>query len=154
MAQLLSARLSEQTADRVKQYARKKQRSVNETIALALEEWLRQNEFAFIEFRDTRDGRVAFMKNSRLTVSWVVKVAKSSQMDIGKVCEHWPHRPRAWVQAALNYYEAYPEEIDSQIADYDAITPETLKRQLPQMEFMAVPAEVLAETSERAEASE
>ena len=47
MPQLVSARLSDKTADRVKQYARKKQRSVNETVSIALEEWLRQNEFAF-----------------------------------------------------------------------------------------------------------
>lgn len=148
MAQLVSARLSEQTAARVKLYARKKQRSVNETVSLALEEWLRQNEFAFIEFRDTRQGRIAYMKNSRLAVYWVVKVAKSYDMDIDKLCAYWPNRPRAWVQAALNYYAAYPEEIDAQIADDDAITPETLRRQLPQMEMVVIPADALTEASE------
>ena len=132
----------------MKQYARRKQRSVNETVSLALEEWLRQNEFAFIEFRDTRDGRAAYMKNSRLPVYWVVKVAKSYQMDLSKVCEYWPNRPRAWVQAALNYYEAYPDEINAQIADYDSITPEMLKRRLPQMEMIPIPAAVLAEAQE------
>jgi len=148
MTQLVSARLPDQTAERVKQYARKKQRSVNETIALAIDEWLRQNEFAFIEFRETRDGRIAYMKNSRLAVYWVIKVAKGYDMDIGKVCAYWPDRPRAWVQAAFNYYEAYPAEIDAQIADYDAISLETLRRQLPQMEVHTVPASVLSEATE------
>src|SRR5579862_5609120 len=134
MAQLISARLPDQTAERVKQYARRKQRSLNETVTTALEEWLRQNEFAYIEFRETPDGRMAYMKNSRLPVYWVIKIAKSFQMDIEKVCAYWPHRLRAWVQAAFHYYEAYSEEIDTQIALYDAVTFDTLKRQLPQIE--------------------
>ena len=145
MAQLISARLPEKTADRVKQYARRKQRSLNETISLALEEWLRQNEFAFIEFRDTPDGRMAYMKNSRLPVYQVIKVARSYQMDIDKVCAYWPHRLRAWVQAAFHYYEAYPEEIDTQLALDDAVTFDTLKRQLPQMEPLTIPEAVLRE---------
>lgn len=56
MSQLISARLPDATAERVKQFAWRKQRSVNETVSLALEEWLRQNEFAYIEFRDTPEG--------------------------------------------------------------------------------------------------
>ncbi len=148
MAHLVSARLSEKTAERVKQYARKKQRSVNETVSLALEEWLRQNEFAFIEFRDTRDGRIAYMKNSRLPVYWILKVAKSYDMDLDKLCAYWPNRPRAWVLAALNYYEVYREEIDQQIADYDAVSFETLKRQLPQIETLVLPEKVLSEVAE------
>src|SRR5256885_779710 len=113
LTQLISARLPDKTADRVKQYAQRKQRSLNETVSLALEEWLRQNEFAFVEFRDTPHGRLAYMKSSRLPVYWVVKVAKSYQMDLDKICAHWPNRPRAWVQAAIHYYEAFPEEIDN-----------------------------------------
>jgi hypothetical protein len=76
MTQSISTRLPDPTADRMKQYARRKQRSINETIVIALEEWLRQNEFALIEFRDTPDGRMAYMKNSRLTVYWVIKMAR------------------------------------------------------------------------------
>lgn len=68
MSYLISARVPETTADRIRQYARRKQRSVNEVVTTAVEEWLRQNEFAHIEFRDTPDGRVAYMKGSRLSV--------------------------------------------------------------------------------------
>src|SRR6185503_6499637 len=103
MAQLISARLPEDTAVRVRQYAQRKQRSVNETVSIALEEWLRQNEFAYIEFRDTPDGRAAYMKNSRLPVYWLIKVAKGYDMDIEKVLAYWPNRPREFVQAAFNY---------------------------------------------------
>jgi hypothetical protein len=143
MAQLISARLPEETAVRVRQYAQRKQRSVNETVSIALEEWLRQIEFAYIEFRDTPDGRAAYMKNSRLPVYWVIKVAKGYDMDIEKVLSYWPNRPREFVQAAFNYYEAYPEEIDAQIAQHDATSYETLKRRFPQMKTFEVPQEIL-----------
>jgi hypothetical protein len=143
MSQLISARLPESTAERVKQYALRKQRSVNETVSVALEEWLRQNEHTYIEFRDTPDGRIAYMKNSRLPVYWVIKVAKSYQMDVDKVCAYWPNRLREWVQAALHYYEAYPDEIDTQISLYDSVTVESLKRKLPQMEIFTVPEPVM-----------
>lgn len=144
MSQLISARLPEPTAERIKQYARRKQRSVNETVSIALEEWIRQDEFAFIEFRETSDGRIAYMKSSRLPVYWVIMIAKSYGMDLSKTQAHWPNHPRAWVQAALNYYEAYPEEIDSQIALHAAHSSfEILKRRFPQMEAFVVPQAVL-----------
>jgi len=142
MAQLISARLPDQTAERVKQYARRKQRSLNETVSLALEEWLRQNEFAYIEFRDTPDGRLAYMKNSRLPVYWVIKVARAYDMDLDKTLAYWPNRSREWVQAAFSYYAAYPEEIEAQIAGYAATRFETLRKRFPQIEAFSVPEEI------------
>ena len=144
MTQLISARLPDPTAERVKQYAHRKQRSVNETVSIALEEWLRQNEFAFIEFRDTPDGRMAYMKNSRLPVYWVVKIAQGCDMELEKIQAYWPNRPRAWIQAALHYYEVYAKEIDAQIALHGATSSfEALKRRLPQIELFHVPPELL-----------
>jgi uncharacterized protein (DUF433 family) len=145
MSQLISARLPDKTAERVRQVAKRRQRSINEMVSLAVEEWLRQNEFALIEFRDTRDGRAAFMKDSRLPVWWVIKVAKAEGLEIEKVHRYWPNRPREWVQAALNYYAAYPEEIGAQIADHAAMTAEQMQRRFPQMETFVVPADVRGE---------
>ncbi len=140
MSQLISARVPEATADRLRQYARRKQRSVNETLSIALEEWIRQNEFAYIEFRDTPNGRMAYMKTSRLPVWWVVNLAKSYAMDAEQTAAYWNgHRSQEWVKAALNYYEAFGEEIDALIADYEATTYEQLKRRLPQLELVKVP---------------
>lgn len=68
MSYVISARIPETMGERIRQYARSKQRSINEVVRVAVEEWLRQNEFAHIEFRDTPDGRIAYMKGSRLPV--------------------------------------------------------------------------------------
>jgi uncharacterized protein (DUF433 family) len=136
MSQLISTRLPDATADRLKRYASRKQRSLNEVAIYAFEEWLRQDEFRDIEFRDTPDGtRRAYMKNSRLAVSSVIRVAKSYSMDMAQVLAHWPERSREWVQAALNYYEAFPQEMEAEIelleseANFDR-----LKRLFPNME--------------------
>ena len=139
MSSLISARVPEITAERIRQYARRKQRSINEVVSVAVEEWLRQNEYALIEFRDTPDGRVAYMKGSRLSVYWVVKIAKGYDLDVDKTVAYWNgQQSREWVQAALNYYEAFPQEIDAQIADAASQTFDTLRRKLPQLRLSEV----------------
>ena len=141
MSQLISTRVPDNTADRLKRYATRKKRSLNEVAIHVFEEWLRQDEFQDIEFRDTPDGvRRAYMKNSRLSVAWVVRVAKGYDMDIEQVLAHWPDRSREWVQAALNYYEAFTEEIDTErelMASEAAL--ETMRRRFPRMESFPVP---------------
>ncbi len=42
------------------------------------------------------------------------------------------------VQAAVNYIEAFPEEIAEQLADYDAIDFAALKRMLPNIQERVV----------------
>ncbi len=144
MTQLISARLPDPTAERVRQYAQRKQRSVNETVSIALEEWLRQNEFAFIEFRDTPNGRMAFMKSSRLPVYQLIKTARGYGMDAERMQAHWPSHPRGWILAAFYYYEAFSHEIDEQIAEYDSASSfDALKRRYPQMEAFSVQHEAM-----------
>ena len=57
---------------------------------------------------------------------------------LGRRAEHfgWPVRR---IRAALNYYEAYPAEIDQAIEDSHAMTETALRRLLPQMETLTVP---------------
>jgi hypothetical protein len=126
MSQLISTRVPDATAERLRRYASRKNRSLNEVAGHVFEEWLRQNEFYGIE-------------NSRLSVAWVIRVAKSYALDTERVIEHWPDRPREWVQAALNYYEAFPQEIDAELeqlqqeADFTA-----MKRRFPTFEAITL----------------
>ncbi len=144
MTHVLTTRLPEETAERVRQYAKRRQRSVNETVAVAIEEWLRQTEYAHIEFRDTPHGRLAYMKNSRLPVYWVIKTARSYGMDVEQTRAHWPNRPRGWVEAAVAYYQAFPQEIDDQIEDYGSGAAfATLKGPLPEIEPYDIPSDVV-----------
>jgi len=142
MPQIISLRLPDTTAERLRTAARRAGRSLNEWGALSLEEWLRQNEFADIEFRSNGGHRQACLKGA-LPIWQAVLVIRSYNMDIKRTAEHfgWPARR---IQAALNYYEAFPVEIDQAIEDNSAMTETALKRLLPQMEVLVVPAESLS----------
>jgi uncharacterized protein (DUF433 family) len=130
-------RLHDQQVARLQKYARQLGKSPGETSALIVEEKLREEEFAFIEFRASPVGRQAYMKGSRLTVWWIVHVAQHYGLDAEKTAEHF-QRPIAWVRAALNYYRAFPEEINLAIQDYRSIDFESIKRAFPNAELFTV----------------
>ena len=100
-----------------------------------VDEWLRQNRFPHIEFRTFNGEREACIKE-RLQVWQVIMVAKSYGMDTDKTAEHLSLRPEQ-VRSALNYYAAYPEEIDRALADNDRGF-ERLREMLPGIELAEV----------------
>jgi hypothetical protein len=75
------------------------------------------------------------MQGSTLAVWEVMFLLRSYKGNIAAVAKHlrWPE---AKVRAAVNYAEAFPEEISEAMAENDSADFETLKRMLPQ----AVPA--------------
>ena len=138
MAQVISFRVPDATAERLRTAARRAGRSLNEWGALSLEEWLRQNEFTDIEFRSVGGERQACLKGA-LPVWQVVQIARFYALDREQTAQHFGFSPRR-VQAALGYYEAYPAEIDLAIEDSLAMTEAALRRLLPQMEVLPVPS--------------
>ncbi len=137
MPQVISLRIPDATAERLRLTARRAGRTLNEWGALSLEEWLRQNEFADIEFRSVGGERQACLK-AALPVWQVVLVALSYDLDPERTAQHFGWPPRR-IRAALNYYEAFPTEVDQAIEDNRAMTEVALKRLLPQLEVLSVP---------------
>lgn len=144
MSQVVSTRLPDDTAERLKRFARRLGKTPSETGAMLIEESLREAEFAFIEFRNSPVGRSAYLKNSNLAVWQVMIVAQKYDLQPDKIVRHF-QRPVEWVLAALNYAEAYPVEIEDAISDYRALNYTALKRILPQTELIKVPSEVSLE---------
>ncbi len=144
MSQVVSTRLPDDTAERLKRFARRLGKTPSETSAMLIEESLREAEFAFIEFRNSAVGRCAYLKNSNLAVWQVIVTAQKYDFQPDKIALHL-RRPQEWVLAALNYAEAYPVEIEDAISDYRAMNYTALKRILPQIELIKVPSEVLFE---------
>lgn len=141
MSQVVSLRLSDETAERLKTTARRTGRTLNEAAARSLEEWLRQEEFADIEFRNFNGERHACLKGA--TPLWhVIMVARDYGMDMEKTAAHFRF-PLHRIKAAFHYYEVYPNEIDQAITDNNAVTFDTLKRLLPQLEAITIPQSVL-----------
>jgi hypothetical protein len=135
MTQVVSIRLRDDQVNRLKRFARRMGKSQSEMGAQFIEEAMRQAEFANIEFRDSVLGRQAYMKDSNLAVWEVILIAQDHDMDAERVAAYF-RRPRAWVNAAFHYYEAYRDEIDPILEDNRCMTFEKLKRLLPNLETL------------------
>jgi hypothetical protein len=136
---VVSLRVSDEQAERLQRKARQLGRSPSETGAILLDESLRRDEFAFIDFRDSSVGRQAYIQGSRLAIWQVVSLVRSYSGDVKKAAEHleWP---QVKVQAALNYSKAFPDEIENAIRDNQSYDFDKISRVLPQAEEFVVPA--------------
>lgn len=139
---VLSLRLPVERAESLKRLARRFDRSTAETAARLLDEGIRREDFAMIEFRDSPVGRQAYVEGTRVAVWQVVHLKRAYGEDIEKTAKHltWPVSK---VRAALNYATAFPEEIQSAMEDGNAHDFTRLSRLVPALERMEVPANVL-----------
>lgn len=120
MSQTMSLRLPDELADRLDRFARVLGNGMTRTRAgvLLLDEALREEEFAGIEFRNTAIGRLPFVKDSGMAVWEFIMVARGFGMNAEHTAEYL-QCPIRNVKAALNYYEGYRAEIDRTLADND-----------------------------------
>lgn len=129
-SRVVSLRLKEREASRLDRLARIHHRSIGETAALLLEEKLQEREFAFIEFRDSPNGRQACVKGTSLAVWEVALVGRNLGMNAQKIAGllDWPIEK---VQSALAYVAANTEEIDPIVEEVASMTLEQLQVILP-----------------------
>ncbi|SRR6266446_2573864 len=131
---VLSLRLPAEERSRLERLARRMGRTVGEIAARMVIEGRHREDFAWIDFRQTPAGRFAYVQGTRLPVWWMARLARDFKEDAGKLAKHLD-LPSAQVKAALNYAAAFPDEIEAAIRDYEEITIEDLKRQLPNPEI-------------------
>ena len=133
MTQVVSIRLKDDQVIRLKRFARRMAKSQSEMGAQFIEEAMREEEFANVEFRDSVVGRQAYMKDSNLAVWEVILIAQDHGMDVDRISAYF-RRNRSWVLSAFNFYEMYADEIDPMLEDSHSMTYEKLKRLLPHLE--------------------
>ncbi len=136
MSQTVTLQLPDEVADWLEASARRTGRSLNDLGVSLFEEARRVSEFAEIEFRAFGGERQACLKGL-LQVWQVIEVAQQYRLDAATTAQHfgWP----TWkAQAALNYYEAFPDEIDAAIAENKAMGYENLKRLFPHITLTEV----------------
>ena len=128
---VVSMRLPTESGNRLKRLANRHGWTASDASARLVEEGLRRAEFAFIDFRDSAAGRQAYIQGSSLAVWEVMLLVQSYKANVGAAAKHlkWPE---AKVQAAVNYAKAFPEEIESALAENAATDFEALKRMLPE----------------------
>jgi uncharacterized protein (DUF433 family) len=135
---IVSSRLEPEQERRLVRKAKQIGRSASETGALLIEEGLRRDEFAFIDFRDSPAGRQACVQGSTLAVWEVVWIARGYEEDVGKTAAHLGMSPLK-VKAALNYAQAFPDEIQEAIQEHESCDFASLSRMLPQAEIFPPP---------------
>lgn len=135
---VVSLRLTTEQKRILDRLARRLGRRPADAGAMLLDEGLRRAEFAGIDFRDTPAGRMAYVQGTRTAVWLVAGLVRDCGGDVEQAAKHlrWP---KSRVQAALNYAEAFPHEIELQISDAQEYDFHTLRRGLPQAELL--PAE-------------
>jgi hypothetical protein len=134
---VISMRLPSDSGKRLKRMASRHGWTPSDASARLVEEGLRRQEFAFLDFRDSAVGRQAYIQGSSLAIWEVAMLLRSYANDVTAVAKHlcWPE---VKVQAAQNYAKAFPEEIGQALAENDAMDFESLKRMLPQIEQFTV----------------
>ena len=128
---VISMRLPMARGQRLRRMASRHGWTVSDASARLVEEGLRRLEFAYIDFRDSADGRQAYLQSSSLAVWEVMMLARQYKNAVAKVAKHlrWS---QAKVQAAFNYSNAFPDEIDGAIADNESVDFAALSQMLPQ----------------------
>src|SRR6516225_5334025 len=108
---VISMRLPAESGNRLKRMARRHGWTASDASARLVEEGLRRAEFGFIDFRDSAAGRQACIQGSTLAVWEVMLLVQKYKDDLSAVAQHlrWP---AAKLQAAVNYAQAFPEEIE------------------------------------------
>ncbi len=135
---VISMRLPAESGKRIKRMANRHGWTASDASARLVEEGLRRAEFAFIDFRDSPAGRQACIQGSSLAVWEVILLLRSYKSDAAAVARHlrWP---QVKVQAAANYAEAFPREIDTALEENEAMDFPALRSLLPQAaEFAGV----------------
>jgi hypothetical protein len=128
---VISMRLPAASGHRLKRMANRYGWTPSDASARLVEEGLRRSEFAFLDFRDSAAGRQACVQGSSMAIWETVLLLRSYQGDTGATAGHlgWP---QVKVQAAVNYAEAFPDEIEQALAEQSAMDFTALKRLLPQ----------------------
>lgn len=128
---VVSMRLPPESGTRLKRMASRHGWTPSDAGARLVEEGLRRSEFAFIDFRDSAAGRQAYIQGSGLAVWEVILLVRSYKGKCQAVARHlkWPE---AKVQAAINYAQAFSEEIENALSENAATGFDDLKRMLPQ----------------------
>ena len=128
---VISMRLPMDSGKRLRRMANRHGWTPSDASARLVEEGIRRSEFAFIDFRDSAAGRQAYLQGSTLAVWEVMVLVRSYKADVSAVARHlrWPE---AKVRAAVNYADAFPEEIQEAMLENEAADFIALQRRLPQ----------------------
>ena len=126
-----SLRLRPGLCAEIERIAKRSRRSFSEVAQDLLEEALRMRACPGIYFADEPAGRVAKVAGTGLGVWEIIRDYLAEGGDAEKVKEALPQVGEVELKAALLYYRKYPQEIDAEIGENAALTPEAIEAKYP-----------------------
>ena len=106
-----SFRLTSSLVETLQERARRRGESANALAERLIDEGLRREEHPLIDFRDGAAGRRAAILGTRLDVSQVIDTLRASSNSVAETAAYFGI-PEPWVQAAVRYYAAQPDEVE------------------------------------------
>ncbi len=97
-----------------------------------------QEDQPCISFRDTPAGRNAHITGTGLAVWEIMMISRAYDHDLEKTADYLDI-PKILIQAAYKYAAGFPDEIEAELAENDALDFEALKRVFPDIQRIAVP---------------
>jgi hypothetical protein len=128
--QTIDIEMPDEQAARLDRFAMSVHKSPREATAQLIEEGLRHAEFPAVEFRDSDAGRQAYVVGSTLAVWEVVMIDQSYGHSAQQTSAHlrWP---LTRVELILAYARTYQQEIAAALQENRSVSPQDLKRSLP-----------------------
>ena len=115
----------------IERIAKRTRRSFSEVAQDLLDEALRMRACPGIYFADEPAGRVAKVAGTGLGVWEIIQEYRVMEENEQELMETLPQITPANLKAALMYYKRYRQEIDSEIAENAALTPEAIEAKYP-----------------------
>ena len=115
----------------IERIAKRSRRSFSEVAQDLLDEALRMRACPGIYFADEPAGRVAKVAGTGLGVWEIIQEYRVLGENEQELMETLPQITPANLKAALMYYKRYREEIDAEIAENAALTPEAIEAKYP-----------------------
>jgi uncharacterized protein (DUF433 family) len=106
-----SFRFTSSLVETLQERARERGESANALAERLIDEGLRREEHPLIVFRDGAAGRRAAILGTRLDVWQVIDTLRLSSNSVDETAAYF-EIPAAWVQAAVRYYAAYPDDVE------------------------------------------
>ena len=115
------------TCETIRRISQSQGRTPSDLLAQYAEEIARKDQFCHIEFRQTSLGRMAYVEGTRSAVWLICDLVRQNGNDIRRTAKlhEWTETK---VRAAVNYAEAYPDEIEPLIARAHQMTEEKLRQ--------------------------
>ena len=115
----------------IERIAKRTRRSFSEVAQDLLDEALRMRACPGIYFADEPAGRVAKVAGTGLGVWEIIQEYRVMEENEQELMETLPQITPANLKAALMYYKRYRQEIDAEMAENAALTPEAIEARYP-----------------------